>query len=115
MTMQEAAARYHIPEPIMNEYAALCGEKNAEARSFTETDIERMSFLMTLHDGGFDMCEADRYMRLRLSGEDTLEARLHMLSEKRITVLEEIHDRQKQLECLDYLRCMLFREDKERA
>lgn len=114
MTMQEAAERYHIPPGVFEEYAALCGKtENAEARSFTEADIERMSFLMTLHDGGFDACEADRYMRLRFSGDDTIEARLHMLSEKRLTVLDEIHRRQEQLECLDYLRCALFREDKD--
>lgn len=113
MTMQEAAERYHIPSCVFEEYAALCGEKENGARPYNDTDIERMSFLMTLHDGGFDTCEAERYMRLYISGGDTLEARLHMLSEKRITVLNEIHRRQEQIECLDYLRCMLFREDGE--
>ena len=111
MTMQEAAERYHIPSCVFKEYDALCGAKEKfEARSYGDTDVERMSFLMTLHDGGFDACEAERYMRLLISGGETLEARLHMLSKKRIAVLNEIHRRQAQLECLDYLHCMLFRE-----
>ncbi len=49
---------------------------------YDESDIERLSTIMTLHDIGFTNDEVEKYMRLLLKGKSTEKERLKMLSEK---------------------------------
>lgn len=113
MTIDEAAARYNIPVSVLKEYESwgLCGEvkKVMGAWHYDETDMERLGLIMTLHDIGFTNEEAERYMRLTLSGDATAEERMEMLRKKRNGTLDEIHFKQKQLDRLDYLRFAISR------
>ena len=56
MTMQEASDRYQIPIPILKEYESwgLCGgvKKVMGARRYDDRDMERLSMVMTLKNGG---------------------------------------------------------------
>ena len=108
MTMQEASERYMIPIKILKEYESwgLCGavKKVMGAWQYDDTDLERLSTIMTLHDIGFTSEEVESYMRLLLEQEDSGMARLRMLNQKRSATLDEIHFRERQLERLDYLR-----------
>ena len=108
MTIEEVSERYNIPISILQEYESwgLCGEVKKETGSwkYDQTDIERLSLVMTLHDVGFTNEEIERYMRLTLSGSKTAEERMVMLKEKRNGTLDEIHSKQEQLDRLDYLR-----------
>lgn len=108
MTKQEASERYGIPEKILNEYESwgLCTavKKVMGAWQYDESDMERLSLILTLHDIGFRPPEVENYMRLVLEGNSTDAQRLLMLGEKRRGMLDEIHFREKQLDRLDYLR-----------
>ncbi len=108
MTKQEASERYGIPEKILDEYESwgLCGavKKVMGDWQYDDTDIERLSLILTLHDVGFDSAEVETYMRLELEGDSTSAQRLLMLGEKRQGELDEIHFHEKQLDRLDYLR-----------
>ena len=115
MTIKEASERYNIPIKILQEYESwgLCGEVKKVMGSwhYDESDIERLSTIMTLHDIGFDSSEVEEYMRLFLKKEDTAEQRMQMLNRQRGITLDEIHLREKQLERVDYLR---FKIEKRR-
>lgn len=108
MTIKEASERYKIPIQILREYErwGLCGEvkKLMGAWHYDDSDIERLSIIMTLHDIGFTNDEIEQYMRLLLGGRSTENERLKMLSKKRNGTLDEIHFKEKQLDRLDYLR-----------
>ena len=108
MTIHEASERYNIPLEILREYESwgLCGAVKQVMGSwqYDDTDLERLSLIMTLHDAGFESPEIETYMRLLLEGENGRRTRLRMLDEKRRATLDEIHFREKQLERLDYLR-----------
>ena len=108
MTIDEASERYKIPLKILREYESwgLCGEvkKVMGAWHYDESDIERLSTIMTLHDIGFTNQEVEQYMRLLLQGKSTEEERMKMLNEKRNGTLDEIHWKERQLDRLDYLR-----------
>lgn len=108
MTVSEASEKYNIPVDILNEYECwgLCSldKKDTGNSQYNDTDLERLSMIMTLHDIGFDSNEAERYMRLLLDGKDTENERLHMLNKLRNNALDEIHLKEKQLERMDYLR-----------
>ena len=108
MTIHEASQRYKIPIEVLREYESwgLCGavKKVMGAWQYDDTDLERLSTIMTLHDIGFTTEEVETYMRLLLEQKDSDMARLRMLNQKRSTTLDEIHFRERQLERLDYLR-----------
>lgn len=108
MTIYEASEKYNIPIKILQEYESwgLCGEVKKVMGSwrYDDSDIERLSTIMTLHDIGFTNEEIEKYMRLLLKGEDTEQERMKMLNTKRDNTLDEIHFKEKQLDRLDYLR-----------
>ena len=117
MTIQEASQRYQIPMKILKEYESwgLCGavKKVMGDWQYDDTDLERLSTIMTLHDIGFTSEEVETYMRLLLEQENTDQARLRMLERKREAALDEIHFREHQLERLDYLRHELRKKQGE--
>ena len=108
MTIHEASERYNIPLEILRDYESwgLCGAVKEVMGSwqYDDTDLERLSLIMTLHDAGFESPEIETYMRLLLEQEDTESQRLRMLTQKREHMLDEIHFHEKQLSNLDYLR-----------
>ena len=108
MTKQEASERYCIPVWLLEEYESwgLCQEVKKVMGSwhYDDSDLERLSLIMTLHDVGFTGSEVETYMRLSLEGEQTREQRIQMLNQRRDHALDEIHFRERQLERLDYLR-----------
>lgn len=107
MTIQEASEHYQIPIHILREYESwgLCGavKKVMGDWQYDDTDLERLSTIMTLHDIGFTTEEVEAYMRL-LEQKDSCAQRLRMLEEKRSAALDEIHFKEHQLQRLDYLR-----------
>ena len=111
MTINEASERYHIPLEILQEYErwGLCGavKKVMGAWQYDDSDLERLSLIMTLHDVGFTSQEVEAYMRLLLDEQETKGQRMQMLCRQRNAVLDEIHFKEKQLERLDYLRYQL--------
>ena len=54
MTIDEASERYHIPLEILHEYErwGLCGavKKVMGSWQYDDTDLERLSMIMTLRD-----------------------------------------------------------------
>ncbi len=70
---------------------------------YDDSDIERLSTIMTLHDIGFTNYEIEKYMRLLVEGVSTEAERMKMLETKRIGTLDEIHFKERQLDRLDYL------------
>ena len=108
MTINEASERYHIPLEILHEYErwGLCGavKKVMGSWQYDDTDLERLSMIMTLHDIGFENTEIETYMKLLLEQECSENQRLKMLELKRRSLLDEIHFHEKQLSNLDYLR-----------
>lgn len=108
MTIQEASEHYNIPIKILKEYESwgLCGEvkKVMGSWQYDDSDIERLSTIMTLHDIGFTNDEVEKYMRLLVEGVSTEAERMKMLETKRNGTLDEIHFKQRQLDRLDYLR-----------
>ena len=108
MTIEEASRLYNIPMEILREYESwgLCGavKKVMGAWQYDDTDLERLSLIMTLHDVGFDSAQVEAYMRLLLEHDGSEEQRMRMLEERRDCTLDEIHFRERQLERLDYLR-----------
>ena len=108
MTRQEISRRYQIPLDVLLEYEewALCGadKRMGDDWQYDDSDLERLSMVMTLLGIGFRVREAEAYLRLALEGEHSGAQRLRMLEERRGAILEEIHCKERQLQRLDCLR-----------
>ena len=110
MTMEEVSRCYLIPEEILREYESWGGcnavKKVVGDWQYDDTDLERLSMIMTLHDIGFDKTEIEVYMTLMIQGKQDHadEKRLNMRNRRRDSLLDEIHFREKKLQHLDYLR-----------
>ena len=108
MTKQEASERYKIPIKILEEYEkwGLCHEVKKVMGSwhYDDSDLERLSMIMTLHDVGFSVSEIETYMNLLTDGDHTGKQRMEMLNQRRESALDEIHLKEAQLVRLDYLR-----------
>ena len=117
MTIHEASQRYKIPIEVLREYESwgLCGavKKVMGAWQYDEEDIRRLSLIMTLHDVGFSNQEVENYMRFLLEGKNTEQERLEMIRRHRDSTLDEIHFRQAQLDCLDYLKYKIQKADQK--
>lgn len=118
MTIFEASEKYNIPVRILREYESwgLCGEvkKIMGAWNYDDSDMERLSIVMTLHDIGFTNVEVERYMKLFLQGISGEAERLKMLETKRSVTLDEIHFKERQLDRLDYLRYEMKSQNKNK-
>lgn len=70
MTIEEASKKYNIPIHILKEYESwgLCQEvkKVMSSWQYDETDLERLSLIMALHDLDFTVEEIEKYMKLSL-------------------------------------------------
>lgn len=108
MTIEEASRQYQIPMEVLRQYESwgLCKavKKVMGAWQYDDSDLEKLSMIMTLHDIGFDTEEIEIYMRLLLEDKNTDEERLKILNKKRNEVLDEIHFKEQQLARIDYLR-----------
>ncbi|MGN0619486.1 MAG: hypothetical protein ACI4J7_10760, partial [Ruminiclostridium sp.] len=82
-------------------------EYEPQGQEYNDSDIERISIIMTLRDIGFKKEDIKVYLLLEQIGVSTLKERLEILEVKRSAILEEMHKKEKQLECLDYLRYKL--------
>lgn len=119
MTIFEASEKYNIPVSILQEYESwgLCGEVKKVMGSwrYDDSDIERLSTIMTLHDIGFTNAEVERYMKLLLQGKSGEDERLKLLETKRNGTLDEIHFKERQLDRLDYLRFEMKSQNKNQT
>ena len=113
MTIKEVSERYCIPMAILREYESwgLCSttQKRAGAWQYDDADLEHLSLMMTLLEIGFAIPEVKAYSKLAVQ-QDTEMQCIQILNQKRYSMLEEIHCREKQLEQLDDLRCHLRKQ-----
>ncbi len=115
MTIDEASRKFSIPIEILSKYknGNRCGAAIEGACQYDDGDLERLSMIMTLYDIGFSAEETNAYLHLLSQGDAALNKRLEMLEQRRSRTLDEIHFREKQMDCLDYLRHQIQKDQKE--
>lgn len=107
MTAEEIRKQYQISKAALdvynNQVKMLFEGGIVEEENYEDQDIERIGMVMTFHRMGFEDPEIGMFFRLEQEGETTKEQRLLMLKRHRLHILDEIHQKEKILEELDYL------------
>ena len=98
----------------IDEVSRCCGIPLKVLQEYDNTDPERLSVLITLHQIGFESAEIEAYMKL-LEKEDSDGQRLRILERKRRRLLDEIHFKEKQLSQLDYLRYSIRKKQSKKT
>lgn len=70
--------------------------------NFRDEDFESLGMIDTLLNAGFTTKEAREYL-LHSGKLETEQQQITMLTNKRRIILDEIHQKQKLLDCLDYM------------
>lgn len=70
---------------------------------YEDRDIEKLSKIVTLKKVGLELEEILRYMKLVEQGDFSKDERVRILNRKRQLILEDIHNKQKSIDCLDWL------------
>lgn len=107
MTRKEVNKSYKVPLKVLRLYESweLYEQKEgAKEWQYNDYDLKLLGEVLTILKLGFQPEEAESYMRLFLQGNGTGEQRFRMLSQKRGVILDEIHEKERLLGRLDYMR-----------
>ena len=111
MTKEEIRRCCQIPESVLSAYEHwnLKGEQaDKEKQQYDEEDIRKLGLIMTLSEAGFKMSQIECYMRL--AEKNSTEAkRKEILERQRHDLLQQVHDLERKIEKLDYLRYQMNR------
>lgn len=80
---------------IKDKSYSLDGEEQKMFDNWTTKDIEQM-----LKDCGCQDCDCDRFMKLMEA--EKIPDQIRLLQRKRCVAMDELHDAQKKVDCIDY-------------
>lgn len=111
MKKRKAAEAFNVPDCLMESYEKCrCCQCTGQSE-YSQEDIEHLSLMMSLQEIGFSEEEILTYINLSENGGSR--EQVTMLDRKRKELLKDIHLREKQLDCLDYLRHQLKKEEEK--
>lgn len=107
LTREHLQQKYQISSQILDDYDRW-QRQSGETAVYTSTDVRQLKLMMVLKENGFTAAEIRDYIQLAASGREQSAQRLALLKKKRQEKLVEIHQCERQIISLDYLR---FQED----
>ncbi|WP_026889774.1 MerR family transcriptional regulator [Clostridium beijerinckii] len=92
------ALRYYEKIGLLDDVKRVNG-----VREYEDKDIRHLSVIITLKNVGLSNDSILKYIELLNQGDIFNIEKIHILKEQRQKLLDEIHNNQKNLDCLDYL------------
>ena len=118
MTVDEIGRRYQISSEKLRFYLqnGLFTAEELEREDRQEEWQHRFCLIHTLEESGMDLLEIKRYLDLRshegtASDEQNRDKQKRLLAGQRCRLLDDVHENQKRLDCLDYL---IYKAKKQR-
>lgn len=107
MKLEEINQRYEVSLDKLRKFedagffhdAMTCGG----CVEYHEEEIEALSCILSLDKLGMDMHTIQHYLCLKHQGDCTKNERKKILLKQREIILNDLHDKQKCIDCLDYL------------
>lgn len=107
MTLNEASRRFHISMEKLKNYEEnnlLEHQTLADGTfDYTETELRRVGLIHFLVKSGMDMETLKKYLHLLNDETSSKDEQIRILRKQRYQLLEDIHDKQRTLDELDYV------------
>lgn len=115
MTLEEVSRNYIIDKQklVIFEENGLtnCRDKNGGFH-YQDEDIQLVRLILTLWNTGMDIGDIRHYLSLCPKGDKSIEGRIRLLRKQRYQLVEEIHEKQKVLDSLDFMIYKMKEEEK---
>lgn len=103
MTLKDAEKKFGLPYDVLDRYVSFGFiRKSTAAGEYRDEDFERLGLIDTLLSAGFTPEETKKYLSLT-ENKGTDNQQIMMLKKQRRLLLDDIHDRQRALDRLDYM------------
>ena len=107
MKIKEVSDKFNIPMNTLRYYEKIGlfddVEKVNGVREYEDKHIKNLSLILTLKNAGFSKDVILNYIELSKQGNISNIERINILKLQRKKLLDGIHHKQKNLDCLDYL------------
>lgn len=111
-TFEELKSRCEVPEAEIKEFLSCREAAGGEPSRFSEEDIEQLSEFLILRSIGFSPNQRKDYLKLSERNRGTA-AKMRMLGNQRRKLLDRVHDLEKKISRIDYMKYELGNEPLE--
>lgn len=111
-TFEELKNRCEVPEADIKEFLSCREAAGGESSRFSEEDIEQLSEFLTLGSLGFSPNQRRDYLKLSERHSGAAE-KARMLGNQRRKLLNKVHDLEKRISRIDYLKHELGNEPEQ--
>jgi len=105
MTREEIASRYNVPQEVLENFDVWY-QKDTGA-DYTDQDLEKIESILTLSGAGLDKEEIREYLGAGKKRPAPKDDMLRILNKRRKEILSAIHEQEKKISRIDYLRYQL--------
>lgn len=106
MTIGEVSKKFNLSIHTLRYYEKIGLihpiEKVHGKRVYTDYDLTRIHFILCMKNAGFCLDDIIKFILLNDKGDDSVEKRIEMLLEQKEKLLEEIENKRKTLDFLEY-------------
>lgn len=106
MTIGEVSKKYDISVDTLRYYEKIGLIENVAKtggkRNYNDDNIERIGFIRCMKNAGFTLDDIVEFISLYKKGDKTIKERINMLLSQKEKLLEEIEEKKRTLEFLDY-------------
>lgn len=107
MKIKEVSEKFNISMTTLRYYEKIglldYVKRSNGVREYEDNDIRHLSMIITLKNTGISNDSISKYIELSKQDDISNVERAHILKQQRQKLLDEIHHKQKNLDCLDYL------------
>lgn len=107
MTIKEVSEKFNISMATLRYYEKIGllddVKKVNSIKEYEDKDIRDLSMIITLKNVGLSNESILEYIQLSKQDNISNMEKIHILRQQRQKLLDEIHHKQKNLDCLDYL------------
>lgn len=110
--LEELKTRCKVPEADIKEFFSCRKAEDGEPLRFSEEDIEQLGEFLTLGSIGFSPNQRKIYLKLSERRSGSAE-KMRMLGNQRRKLLDKVHDLEKKIFCIDYMKHELGNDQPE--
>lgn len=112
MNRNELQVKYQISQQVLDDFDSWqLQHRNTRSKVYSEDDLPIIRLITQLHIIGFNHLEIEEYFNFNQEDKRTSNKQIQLLNRKRSERLTAIHNFEKQIASIDYLKLRLKKGD----